>query len=271
MTQQYLDTLKHVTANGVLTPNRTGVSAYSVFGGQITYDLSKGFPLLTTKKIWWRGVVEELRWFLSGSTNVNDLAESVQKWWSPWAKEDGGLGPTYGKQLRRCGVEEYDQLEGALHLIQSHPTSRRILISLWHTPEMLETQLPCCHGTVTQFNVQQGKLSCHMYQRSADVLIGVPVNIASYALLTHLMAAACGLEVGWYTHSFGNLHLYENHRAQSVVQLARDVRKLPTLKMHLPKAWDKMSALDRVLCFDYDMLEMRDYDPHPSIPAPVAV
>jgi len=267
----YIDLLYYVRDSGVLRPNRTGTDTASVFGEQLACDLSKGFPLLTTKKMWWRGVVEELRWFLRGSTNVNDLAESVRKWWTPWAEDDGSIGPTYGKQMRG-GDDGFDQLAYVIDLLQSDPNSRRILMSLWNTPEMLKTGLPCCHGTVIQFYVSPDrKLSCHMYQRSADIFIGVPVNIASYALLTHMIAAACNLEVGNYIHSFGALHMYVNHSEHVGIQLSREIRPAPKLKMHLPKKWDSMSALDRVLCFDYDMLEISEYDPHPAIKAPVAV
>ena len=271
MSDEYLDSLHYVRHHGNRREDRTGTGTLSVFGGWLSFDLEEGFPLLTTKKIWWRGVVEELRWFLSGSTNVNDLAESVQKWWTHWARDDGELGPTYGEQFRRQGPSDFDQLSYVLDLINNQPTSRRILMSLWNTADMLETGLPCCHGTVVQFYVLDGKLSCHMYQRSADIFIGVPVNIASYALLTHMIAAACGLGVGRYSQSFGDLHLYLNHQEQADLQLSREAATPPSLKIHKPANWDSMSSLERILCLDYDMLEVVDYHPMPAIKAPISV
>lgn len=266
----YLALMRRIYDEGERKDDRTGVGTLSLFGEQLRFDLRHVFPLLTTKKVWWRGTVEELRWILSGSTNVRDLHPRVQKWWTPWAREDGDLGEIYGYQMRRAGG--VDQLAHALDQLQNNPDSRRIVINLWNTPSMVRAALPCCHGAIIQFgtHMEEGRrvLNCHMYQRSADYFIGVPVNIASYALFTRLVAHALDYDPGDLIISFGDVHLYLNHLDQVEQQLRRRPRDAPTLRLEMPR---QQTPLDTVLSLTYDNAVIYDYHPYPALKAPVAV
>lgn len=270
--KQYLELLEHVLENGEEQTDRTGVGTLSVFGAQARYDLREGFPLVTTKKVFWRGVVEELLWFISGDTNSKTLEAKGVNIWKPWARPDGELGPIYGKQWRDWLVKDYyqwsiDQLQDvieSIHFTTSRklPPSRRWIVSAWNVAELDVMALPPCH-VMFQFYVSKGRLSCHLYQRSGDAAIGVPFNIASYALLTHMVAQVCGLEVGEFIHSFGDLHLYTNHIEQAKEQLSREPRALPKLKLN-PSIYD-------IDDFTTDDIHLLDYNPHPAIKAEVAV
>lgn len=267
--KQYLVLLDKLLNEGNRKGDRTGTGTRSVFGYQMRFDLAEGFPLVTTKKMFIKGTVAELLWFISGSTNCNDLPENVRHWWTPWADENGNLGPTYGEQFRQATwvsmdgtVKVVDQLKDTLDGIIKDPNSRRHIISLWHTPAMNQTNLPCCHGTVIQFYVNDGKLSCQMYQRSADTFIGLPVNIASYALLTHMMAQQAGLGVGEFIWTGGDVHLYENHVEQAWEQLRREPFPLPTLILNKAPSLFEYKIEDFVI---------DNYECHPAIKAPVAI
>ena len=263
--KQYLDLLGHIRRDGVLKGDRTGTGAYSVFGYQMRFDLAAGFPLLTTKKLHFKSIVHELLWFLAGDTNIRYLNENGVRIWDDWADENGDLGPVYGHQWRSWsapGGRSIDQISDLLDEIKINPDSRRLVVSAWNVAEVGEMALPPCH-CLFQFYALDGKLSCQLYQRSADVFLGVPFNIASYALLTLMIAQATGLEPGDFVHTLGDAHLYSNHLQQADEQLARTPHALP--KMHLnPEVSD-------LFAFKYDDFELSGYDPHPHIKAKVAV
>ncbi|MFC4724090.1 thymidylate synthase [Glycocaulis abyssi] len=261
----YLDLLRDVMANGTPSDDRTGVGTRTVFGRQIRCDLADGFPLLTTKKVHFRSIAIELLWFIKGMTNVKWLQERGVTIWDEWADENGELGPVYGKQWRRwAGPDgrEIDQLADLVAQIKANPASRRLVLSAWNPADVPSMALPPCH-TLFQFHVANGRLSLQLYQRSADLFLGVPFNIASYALLLAMMAQATGLKPGEFVHTFGDAHIYSNHVEQVERQLARDMRPLPTLKLN-PNVTD-------LFAFEYEDIEIIGYDPHPGISAPVAV
>ena len=261
----YLDLLRHVRDQGPPKGDRTGTGTRSVFGAQLRFDLSAGFPLVTTKKVHWKSVVEELLWFLRGETNVRSLQEAGVRIWNEWADEQGDLGPVYGKQWRSWGTADgrtVDQIRNVVDEIRRNPDSRRLIVSAWNVGELPEMALEPCH-TLFQFYVADGRLSCQLYQRSADLFLGVPFNIASYALLTHMVAQVTGLRVGDFVHTFGDAHIYDTHTKQVDTQLARDPRPLPTLTLN-PGVTD-------IDGFRYEDCELVGYDPHPGIRAPVAV
>jgi len=266
--QTYLSMLRHVLEHGESRGDRTGTGTFSVFGYQNRYDLSQGFPLLTTKKVHFKSVVQELLWILRGETNIRSLKEAGVSIWDEWADASGELGPVYGHQWRHFGgaVGEpggVDQIREIFELLQKSPTSRRLLVSAWNPVDVPRMALPPCH-TLFQFYVHtDGRLDCQLYQRSADIFLGVPFNIASYALLTHMVAQAAGLKPGAFVHSFGDLHLYQNHVDQAKEQLSRAPRNLPILKLN-PEVRD-------LFAFRYEDVALEGYDPHPAIKAPVAV
>ncbi|HAQ34828.1 MAG: thymidylate synthase [Maricaulis sp.] len=261
----YLDLLRDILEHGERQDDRTGVGTLSVFGRQMRCDLAEGFPLLTTKKVHFKSIAIELLWFLRGETNVRWLQERGVTIWDEWADEAGDLGPVYGKQWRRWqGPDgtEIDQLSGILDQIRTNPASRRLIVSGWNPADVPNMALPPCH-TLYQFNVSNGRLSCQLYQRSADMFLGVPFNIASYALLTCMVAQVTGLEPGDFVHTFGDAHIYTNHMDQVREQLSRTPRALPRLKLN-PGRTD-------LFAFEYEDVEIEGYDPDPAIRAPVAV
>jgi thymidylate synthase len=263
--RQYLDLLQHILDDGVRKDDRTGTGILSVFGYQMRFDLSEGFPLLTTKKLHLRSIIHELLWFLAGDTNIAYLNERGVTIWDEWADENGDLGPVYGHQWRSWPTADgrcIDQITGVIESIRSDPDSRRHIVSAWNVAEVEAMALPPCH-TMFQFYVAHGRLSCQLYQRSADVFLGVPFNIASYALLTMMVAQACGLEAQDFVHCFGDAHLYLNHLGQARLQLERTPRSLPTMRLNP----DVRSITD----FQYEDFSLSDYDPHPHIKAPIAV
>ncbi|MGY4719949.1 thymidylate synthase [Naumannella cuiyingiana] len=263
--QQYLELLDKVLNQGVRKDDRTGTGTLSLFGHQMRFDLNAGFPLVTTKKVHLRSVVGELLWFLRGDTNVAWLREHGVTIWDEWADEAGELGPVYGYQWRSWPTPDgrhVDQIRTVIDNIRSNPDSRRHLVNAWNVAELDEMALPPCH-TMFQFYVADGKLSCQLYQRSADVFLGVPFNIASYALLTHMVAQVCGLGVGDFVHTTGDTHLYLNHLDQVRTQLAREPRPLPTLRLD--------PAVRDIDAFSFEHIAVENYDPHPPIKAPVAV
>jgi thymidylate synthase len=263
--RQYLDLLSTVLANGTSKSDRTGTGTLSIFGYQMRFDLTEGFPTVTTKKLHLRSVIGELIWFLRGETNVGWLQERGITIWDEWADPDGELGPVYGSQWRSWPTpdgQHIDQITRVIESIRTNPDSRRHLVSAWNVAELAEMALPPCH-TMFQFYVANGRLSCQLYQRSADIFLGVPFNIASYALLTHLVAQVTGLEVGDFVHTFGDAHLYLNHVEQAELQLTREPRPLPTLRLN--------PARTEIDSFDIADVELLDYDPHPAIKAPIAV
>ena len=263
--EQYLDLLRHVLDHGTEKSDRTGTGTRSVFGWQMRFDLNAGFPLVTTKKLHLRSIVHELLWFLRGETNVAYLKEHKVSIWDEWADASGELGPVYGKQWRRwAGAEgvEIDQIRWVVEEIKRNPDSRRLIVSAWNVADLPQMALMPCH-TLFQFYVVDGKLSCQLYQRSGDIFLGVPFNIASYALLTHMVAQACGLGVGDFVHTLGDAHLYSNHYEQAREQLTRAPRPLPTLKL--------APAVTDLFEFGFDDIAIEGYDPHPAIKAPVAV
>ena len=263
--QAYLDLLRHVLEHGTEKGDRTGTGTRSVFGWQMRFDLREGFPLVTTKKLHLRSIVHELLWFLRGETNVAYLRDHKVTIWDEWADDDGELGPVYGKQWRRWSAadgSEIDQLRNVVDEIRRNPDSRRLIVSAWNVADLPAMALQPCHA-LFQFYVAEGRLSCQLYQRSGDIFLGVPFNIASYALLTHMVAQACGLEAGDFVHTLGDAHLYSNHFEQAREQLAREPRALPTLRLD-PDVRD-------VFAFRFEDIAIEGYDPHPAIRAPVAV
>ena len=263
--KQYLDLLRRIRETGVQKTDRTGVGTLSIFGSQSRYDLSAGFPLLTTKKVHLKSIIYELLWFISGDTNIKYLKDHGVSIWDEWADENGDLGPVYGHQWRSWPTPEgktIDQLSNVVDQIKNHPDSRRMLVSAWNVGEVERMALPPCH-CLFQFYVAEGKLSCQLYQRSADTFLGVPFNIASYALLTLMLAQVCGLEPGEFIHTTGDTHLYLNHLEQADLQLSREPRPLPTMKLN--------PAVKSIFDFKYEDFELVGYDPWPAIKAPVAV
>jgi thymidylate synthase len=263
--KQYLTLLEHVLNHGTEKDDRTGTGTRSVFGWQMRFKLADGFPLVTTKKIHTRSIFHELLWFLRGETNIAYLKENGVSIWDEWADEQGELGPVYGSQWRSWKTtsgQSIDQITNLIEGIKNNPDSRRHIVSAWNVGEVGQMALPPCH-TMFQFYVANNKLSCQLYQRSADIFLGVPFNIASYALLTMMIAQTTGLEVGDFVHTFGDAHLYSNHIEQTNEQLSRDIRALPTLKLN-PK-------ITSIFDFTYEDIELVGYEPHPHIKAPVAV
>jgi len=263
--QQYLDLMRLARDTGVTKTDRTGTGTRSIFGHQMRFDLAEGFPLVTTKKLHTKSIIHELLWFLSGDTNTRYLKANGVSIWDEWADENGELGPVYGHQWRSWPTpdgEKIDQIRNLLDQIQKNPDSRRLIVSAWNVADVDKMALPPCH-CLFQFYVADGKLSCQLYQRSADIFLGVPFNIASYALLTMMVAQVTGLEAGEFIHTFGDAHLYLNHLEQADKQLARDPKPLPTLRINP----DVKSLFD----FTYDDFTLEGYDAHPHIAAPVAV
>jgi thymidylate synthase len=263
--KQYHDLLQHILENGVKKEDRTGTGTLSVFGYQMRFNLEDGFPVLTTKKLHLRSIIHELLWFLKGETNINYLKENNVSIWDEWADSEGNLGPVYGYQWRSWPTADgrhIDQIKQVVHQLKNNPDSRRIIVSAWNVGEIENMKLPPCHAFF-QFYVADGKLSCQLYQRSADTFLGVPFNIASYALLTMMMAQVCGLKAGDFVHTLGDAHLYLNHLDQAKLQLSRDFRTLPQMKIN-PDVTD-------IFEFKFEDFELLNYDPHPHIKAAVAV
>ncbi len=261
----YLDLMDHIIRHGVPKADRTGTGTRSIFGYQMRFDLSEGFPLVTTKKLHLRSIIHELLWFLRGETNIRYLHENRVSIWDEWADSAGELGPVYGYQWRSWPAPDgssVDQITDVQSRIRSDPDSRRLIVSAWNVSDLSRMALPPCH-LLFQFYVAQGRLSCQLYQRSADVFLGVPFNIASYGLLTLMMAQATGLAPGEFIHTFGDAHLYDNHLEQALLQLQREPRPLPRMRLN--------PDVKSVLEFSYEDFSLEDYDPHPHIPAPVAV
>ncbi len=262
--KQYLDLLQHVLDTGVSKDDRTGTGTLSVFGYQMRFNLQEGFPLLTTKKLHTRSIFHELLWFLQGDTNIGYLHRNKVTIWDEWADENGDLGPVYGKQWRAWQGADgkiVDQITELISQIKTNPDSRRLLVSAWNVAEIGQMALPPCH-IVFQFYVANGRLSCQLYQRSADIFLGVPFNIASYALLTHMIAQVCGLEVGEFVHTLGDAHLYKNHIEQAKLQLSRTPYALPRLKL---------AQVEDIFAYKYEDITVENYQSHPHIKAEVAV
>lgn len=263
--KQYLDLMQHVIENGARKEDRTGVGTVSVFGYQMRFDLAEGFPAVTTKRLHFRSIIHELLWFLKGETNIAYLKEHGVRIWDEWADEQGELGPIYGYQWRCWPTPDgrhIDQIAQLLHQLQHNPDSRRHIVSAWNVADIEQMALPPCH-VLFQFYVANGRLSCHLYQRSADIFLGVPFNIASYALLTMMIAQVCGYQPGDFVHSFGDAHLYLNHLEQAQLQLTRAPHPLPTMKLNP----DVTSLFD----FQYEDFELQNYQSHSHIKAPIAV
>lgn len=263
--KQYLDLLQKISEEGVLKHDRTGVGTKSIFGYQMRFDLSKGFPLLTTKKVHLKSIIYELLWFIKGDTNIKYLHDHKVTIWDEWADENGDLGPVYGHQWRSwAGADgkSIDQLSEVIHSLKNNPDSRRHIVSAWNVSEVSKMALPPCHA-LFQFYVADGKLSCQLYQRSADVFLGVPFNIASYALLTMMIAQECGYQPGDFVHTLGDAHIYTNHFEQVATQLGREPRELPVMRLN--------PEVKSVFDFDYEDFTLEGYDPHPLIKAPIAV
>lgn len=263
--QQYLDLMRRILNEGAEKHDRTGTGTLSVFGHQMRFDLSQGFPAVTTKKLHLRSIIHELLWFLQGDTNIRYLRENKVSIWDEWADEEGNLGPVYGKQWRSWQTpsgETVDQMTQLVQQIKTNPDSRRLIVSAWNVADVPHMALPPCH-LLFQFYVANGKLSCQLYQRSADLFLGVPFNIASYALLTMMIAQVTDLQPGDFVHTFGDAHLYLNHLEQTKLQLSREPRPLPTMKIN-PEVKD-------LFAFRFEDFELQNYDPHPHISAPVAV
>ncbi len=273
--QQYHDLLKHVLATGNQKGDRTGTGTVSVFGYQMRFDLSKGFPMVTTKKLHLKSIIYELLWFLKGDTNIKYLQENGVRIWNEWADENGDLGPVYGHQWRNWNSDEIDQIKEVIHSLKNNPNSRRMLVSAWNPSVLPDTSksfaenvangkaaLPPCHAFF-QFYVADGKLSCQLYQRSADIFLGVPFNIASYALFTMMMAQVCGYEAGDFIHTFGDAHIYNNHMEQVELQLSREPRALPKMILN--------SEIKDIFDFTFDDFTLVDYNPHPHIKGVVAI
>lgn len=273
--KQYHDLVEHIFEYGNEKGDRTGTGTLSVFGYQTRFDLSEGFPMVTTKKLHLKSIIYELLWFIKGDTNVKYLQDNGVRIWNEWADENGDLGPVYGHQWRNWNSDEIDQLEDIIQMLKTNPNSRRMLISAWNPSVLPDTSvsfsenvskgkaaLPPCHAFF-QFYVANGKLSCQLYQRSADVFLGVPFNIASYALFTMMVAQVCGYQPGEFIHTFGDAHIYNNHREQLELQLSRDIRPLPTIKIN--------PNVKSITDFTYDDFTLLNYDPHPHIKGAVAV
>ena len=273
--QQYHDLVKHVLANGNQKGDRTGTGTLSVFGYQMRFDLSEGFPMVTTKKLHLKSIIYELLWFLKGDTNIKYLQENGVKIWDEWADENGNLGPVYGHQWRNWNSEEIDQITELIETLKTNPNSRRMLVSAWNPSVLPDTSvsfaenvangkaaLPPCHAFF-QFYVANGKLSCQLYQRSADIFLGVPFNIASYALFTMMIAQVCDLQVGEFIHTFGDAHIYNNHMEQLELQLSRECRSLPTMKLN--------PEIKNIFDFKFEDFMLEGYNPHPHIKGDVAV
>jgi len=263
--KQYLNLMQHVLENGTPKTDRTGTGTVSVFGYQMRFNLEEGFPLVTTKKLHLRSIIHELLWFLKGETNTKYLKDNGVSIWDEWADEDGNLGPVYGSQWRSwkgADGKAVDQITQVIEMIKKNPDSRRLIVSAWNVAEIEKMALPPCHAFF-QFYVADGKLSCQLYQRSADIFLGVPFNIASYALLTMMVAQVCGLGLGDFVHTLGDAHLYSNHIEQTKLQLSRAPHKLPQMKIN-PK-------VKSIFDFKFEDFELKDYEFHPHIKAPVAV
>ncbi len=273
--KQYLDLIKHVQKNGIQKGDRTGTGTKSVFGYQMRFDLAEGFPMLTTKKLHLKSIIHELLWFLKGDTNIGYLKENGVKIWDAWADENGDLGPVYGHQWRNWNSEEIDQISEVIDTIKNNPNSRRMMVSAWNPSVMPDTSvsfaenvannkaaLPPCHAFF-QFYVADGKLSCQLYQRSADIFLGVPFNIASYALLVLMIAQVCGLEPGEFIHTFGDAHIYNDHSEQIALQLSREPKTLPKMKLN--------KNIKNIFDFKYEDFELVGYNPHPLIRGKVSV
>jgi thymidylate synthase len=273
--KQYHELVKHVLESGNEKGDRTGTGTKSVFGYQMRFDLSAGFPMVTTKKLHLKSIIYELLWFIKGDTNIKYLQDNGVKIWNSWADENGDLGPVYGHQWRNWNSDDIDQLKEVITTLKTNPNSRRMMVAAWNPSVMPDTSvsfsenvangkaaLPPCHAFF-QFYVADGKLSCQLYQRSADIFLGVPFNIASYALFTMMMAQVCGYEVGEFIHTFGDAHIYNNHKEQLELQLSRDIRPLPKMKMN--------AAIRNIEDFTFEDFELLDYNPHPHIKGKVAV
>lgn len=263
--KSYLNLIQHILDHGVDKTDRTGTGTRSVFGHQMRFNLAEGFPLVTTKKLHLRSIIHELLWFLKGETNIAYLKENKVTIWDAWADENGDLGPVYGSQWRSwkgADGETFDQITQLVDQIKTNPDSRRLMVSAWNVAEVPKMKLPPCHA-LFQFYVADGKLSCQLYQRSADVFLGVPFNIASYALLVHMIAQVTGLDVGDFVHTFGDAHIYSNHMEQVALQLTRDPRPLPKLQLN--------PEVDSIFDFQFEDIKILDYDPHPGIKGAVAV
>ncbi len=273
--RQYLDLVRRVIDEGVVKEDRTGTGTRSVFGHQMRFDLSDGFPLVTTKKIHMKSIVHELLWFIQGDTNIEYLTQNGVRIWNEWADENGDLGPVYGHQWRNWNSEDIDQLSNVINTLKNNPDSRRMLVSAWNPSVLPDTSksfsenvangkaaLPPCHAFF-QFYVANGKLSCQLYQRSADIFLGVPFNIASYALLTEMLAQVCGYQAGEFIHTLGDAHIYTNHMDQIALQLSRTPKPLPTLKLN--------KAITDLFAFRAEDIEIVNYEPHPGIKGVVAV
>lgn len=263
--KQYHDLMEHVLKNGAKKEDRTGTGTLSVFGYQARYNLAEGFPLVTTKKLHLKSIIHELLWFLQGETNIKYLKDNGVSIWDEWADEEGNLGPVYGSQWRSwqgANGETIDQISSVVNQIKKNPDSRRLIVSAWNVAEIDKMALPPCHAFF-QFYVAEGKLSCQLYQRSADIFLGVPFNIASYALLTMMMAQVTGLGYGDFIHTIGDAHLYSNHIDQAKLQLTRDFRMLPQMKLN--------PSVLNIFDFKFEDFKLEGYDPHPTIKAPIAV
>ncbi len=263
--KQYLDLMRHVRDHGVVKEDRTGTGTRSVFGYQMRFDLARGFPVLTTKKLHLRSIIHELLWFLQGDTNIGYLKQNGVSIWDEWADENGDLGPVYGHQWRSWPTPDgghIDQISQLVKQIRQNPDSRRLIVSAWNPADIEHMALPPCH-CLFQFYVAEGRLSCQLYQRSADIFLGVPFNIASYALLTMMLAQVTKLQPGEFVHTFGDAHLYANHLEQCDLQLSREPRALPGMRIN--------PEVDDIFGFRFEDFELVDYDPHPHIKAPVAV
>ena len=263
--KQYLDLLDHVLKKGDNKGDRTGTGTKSVFGWQMRFNLNDGLPLVTTKKLHLRSIIHELLWFIKGDTNISYLKEHKVSIWNEWADKNGDLGPVYGKQWRRWESPDgrkLDQLDAVIKQIKSNPDSRRMIVSAWNPSDVGSMALPPCH-CLFQFYVSNNKLSCQLYQRSADIFLGVPFNIASYSILTHMIANVCGLELGDFIHTLGDAHIYNNHVNQANTQLLRNINKLPNIQFR--------KKFETINDFKYEDFEITGYDPHPNISAPVAV
>jgi thymidylate synthase len=263
--KQYLDLMQHVLDTGAQKHDRTGTGTISVFGYQMRFNLQEGFPMVTTKKLHLKSIIHELIWFLSGETNIKYLKDNNVKIWDEWADEDGNLGPVYGSQWRSWPAPDgghIDQISKVIDMIKNNPDSRRIIVSAWNVAEIDDMALPPCHAFF-QFYVADGKLSCQLYQRSADIFLGVPFNIASYALLTMMVAQVCGLQYGDFIHTLGDAHLYNNHIDQAKLQLSREIKPLPVMEIN-PEIKD-------IFGFKFEDFNLKGYEPHPHIKAAVAV